>query len=142
IRNLRGALSEQQAHAGGEGEAARGARSPERGRLSRRLFLLPAAVVSRRDRSVQGAPQRGSELYRPRRGLLLLRRRADEGREARSRGASTSGEAGSGVRAERVSRRGTEAYHRAEDHAGGQQNIGRLSMRSGTFVLTAAFVTL
>ena len=48
-------------------QAARGARSAERVGLSRRLLLLPPALVSRRDRSLQGAAEGGPRVHRPRR---------------------------------------------------------------------------
>ena len=60
-------LSEQRADAGGQGEAARGAGSPERSRLRGRPASTTGSVVSRRDRSVQGAAQGGSGVHRPRR---------------------------------------------------------------------------
>src|SRR5262249_32966476 len=138
-RELRRALSQQQPDAGSEGTAARSARSPERVGLSRRLLLLPPALVYRRRRPLQIGPQGGPRLHRARCALLLL---CGVAREAATAGGSAapSREARAGVREERVPGRGPEAHDRAQD-PGRQQSIGRLmTMRSGTFVLTAAFV--
>ena len=61
LRDLRGPLSEQQPDAGGEGEAARGARSAERSRsIEVGVFYYRHALVSGRHRSAQTGCSRRS----------------------------------------------------------------------------------